>query len=78
MALRIRELLEAGADDAQEAAARVTVPPMHWYEYLYPNNYKELLLSPEGKSVVLGLMLVLAFVVASIAGGSVLFRRRDI
>jgi len=78
-ALRLREVLLAAAAMADTPDAKPPVlPPMHWYEYLYPNNYKELLLSPESKSVVIGLMLVLAYIVASIAAGSVLFRRRDI
>ena len=78
-ALRLREVLLAAAAMADTPDAKPPVlPPMHWYEYLYPNNYKELLLAPESKSVVIGLMLVLAYIVASIAAGSVLFRRRDI
>jgi ABC-type transport system involved in multi-copper enzyme maturation permease subunit len=78
-ALRLREVLLAAAAAADTPDAHPpSMPPMHWYEYLYPNNYKELLLSPESKSVVVGLMLVLAFLVASVAGGSALFRKRDI
>jgi ABC-type transport system involved in multi-copper enzyme maturation permease subunit len=78
-ALRLREVLlaAAAASDTPDALPP-HLPPMHWYEYLYPNNYKELLLSPESKSVVIGLMLVLAYIIVAIAGGSVLFRRRDI
>jgi ABC-type transport system involved in multi-copper enzyme maturation permease subunit len=78
-ALRVREVLLAAAAMSDTPDAHPPpLPPMHWYEYLYPNNYKELLLSPESKSVVIGLMLVLAYVIAAIVGGSVLFRRRDI
>jgi len=78
-ALRLREVLIAAAAAADTPDAPPPhLPAMHWYEYLYPNNYKELLLSPESKSVVIGLMLVLAYVIVAIAGGSVLFRRRDI
>jgi ABC-2 type transport system permease protein len=78
-ALRVREVLLAAAAMADTPDAHPpSLPAMHWYEYLYPNNYKELLLSPESKSVVIGLMLVLAYIIVSIAGGSVLFRRRDI
>ncbi len=82
-ALRVRDVMvaaAAAAADAPEGAPppHLSLPAMHWYEYLYPNNYKPLLLSPEGKSVVIGLMLVLAYVVVAIAAGSVLFRKRDI
>lgn len=68
-ALRVRDAILSHA---------TSVGSMHWYEYLYPNNYKELLLAPDGKSVVTGLTLVVAYLVASIAGGSFLFRKRDI
>jgi ABC-type transport system involved in multi-copper enzyme maturation permease subunit len=78
-ALRLREVLLAAAAAADTPDAPPPhLPAMHWYEYLYPNNYKELLLSPESKTVVIGLMLVLAYVIVAIVGGSVLFRRRDI
>jgi ABC-type transport system involved in multi-copper enzyme maturation permease subunit len=80
-ALRVREALLAAAtaaSDTPDAHPSVSLPAMHWYEYLYPNNYKELLLSPESKSLVVGLMLVLAYVIVAIVGGSILFRRRDI
>ena len=78
-ALRVREVLVAAAAMADTPDAHPpSLPAMHWYEYLYPNNYKELLLSPESKSVVIGLMLVLAYIIVAIAAGSVLFRRRDI
>lgn len=82
-ALRVRDMFQEAAAAAATAAPdapppHLNVPPMHWYEYLYPNNYKELLLSPEGKTLMVGLILVLAYVISSIAGGSVLFRKRDI
>ncbi len=78
-ALRLREVLLAAAAAADTPDAPPPhLPAMHWYEYLYPNNYKELRLSPESKTVVIGLMLVLAYVIVAIVGGSVLFRRRDI
>lgn len=89
-ALRVRDMVVAATAAASDAAAaagdgtagapppHLSLPAMHWYEYLYPNNYKELLLSPDGKPMMIGLMLVLAYIIAAIAGGSFLFRRRDI
>jgi ABC-type transport system involved in multi-copper enzyme maturation permease subunit len=67
VAVRAKELIETG-----------TAPDMRWYEYLYPNAYEDLLLSPEPKKVFTAVAILLAFVVAAIAGGSLLFSKRDI
>lgn len=66
-ALRTKDLLETG-----------TMPPWHWYEYLYPNTYEDMLLSPDAGRVFTAIAVLLGFVVAAIAAGSLLFAKRDI
>ncbi len=51
---------------------------MRWYEYLYPNAYESLLLSPEGNRVMLGAAVVTAFVACFAVAGAVVFQRRDV
>jgi ABC-type transport system involved in multi-copper enzyme maturation permease subunit len=51
---------------------------MSWYEYLYPNGYDTMLLSPQPGKVLTAAAILLAFVAASVAGGSYLFSKRDI
>jgi hypothetical protein len=64
---RMRESAEAGI-----------TKPMAWYEYLYPNAYDTLLLSPELARVLTGVGILLAFIGVATAGGALLLRRRDI
>jgi ABC-type transport system involved in multi-copper enzyme maturation permease subunit len=73
-ALRAREALQK----AQETMDLPVMPPMHWYEYLYPNSYEQMLLSPDGTKVLTAVAVLLAFVVVVIAGGSFGFAKRDI
>jgi ABC-type transport system involved in multi-copper enzyme maturation permease subunit len=68
---------------AADAAASgpLSVPPsssMAWYEYLYPNAYDTLLLSPQATRVLTAVGVLLTFVVAVAVGGSLLFQRRDV
>jgi ABC-type transport system involved in multi-copper enzyme maturation permease subunit len=51
---------------------------MAWYEYLYPNTYDTLLLSPETTKVLTALGVLVGFVVLANAAGAALFQRRDI
>ncbi len=67
-ALRVKDMIESNG----------VLPPQPWYEYLYPNSYENMLLTPGGKSIALGLTALLGFVVVSIASGSMLIQRRDI
>ena len=63
------------AKDALETGVQ---KDMAWYEYLYPNSYDTLLLSPETTKVLTALGMLMAFVVIFNAAGAVLFQRRDI
>jgi len=51
---------------------------MSWYEYLYPNAYDTMLLSPQPSKVLLATGILLGFVAFVIAAGSLLFSKRDI
>jgi ABC-type transport system involved in multi-copper enzyme maturation permease subunit len=52
--------------------------PMRWFEYLYPNSYDSLLLSPEGPKVMAGVGALLGFVALAIVAGSAMFEARDV
>jgi len=51
---------------------------MNWYEYLYPNSYDTMLLSPEAGRVLMALGILLGFILLANAAGAALFQRRDI
>jgi ABC-type transport system involved in multi-copper enzyme maturation permease subunit len=63
------------AGDGSEARA---LERMRWYEYVYPNAYDSMLLSPEAGKVFLGLAILLGFVALVTAGGALLFQSKDI
>ncbi len=67
VATRARALAETG-----------TLPRPHLWEYVYPNAYDNLLLSPEPGKVAIALGVLLGFVALATAGGSLLFARRDL
>jgi ABC-type transport system involved in multi-copper enzyme maturation permease subunit len=58
--------------------AHVLDTSMRWYEYLYPNAYKTLLLAQDGHDVLRGSALLLGFVACAAVGGAALFERRDL
>jgi ABC-type transport system involved in multi-copper enzyme maturation permease subunit len=62
--------------DASSAAS--VVKTMTWYEYLYPNAYDTLLLSPERTKVFAALGILVSFITVMTAAGSALFQRRDV
>ena len=65
--VRARDTLETGVQK-----------DMAWYEYLYPNSYDTLLISPETTRVLTALGVLVGFVVLANAAGAALFQRRDI
>ena len=65
--VRARDMVEGGVQKN-----------MAWYEYLYPNTYDTLLLSPETTKVLTALGVLVGFVVLANAAGAALFQRRDI
>jgi hypothetical protein len=51
---------------------------LRWFEYVYPNAYDSMLLSPDPVKVLQGAGILLGFVALAIAVGSVVFQRRDL
>jgi ABC-type transport system involved in multi-copper enzyme maturation permease subunit len=49
-----------------------------WYEYLYPNAYDSMLLSPDTGRVLTAVVVLVGFVAVVMVGGSALFLRRDV
>ncbi len=73
----VETTIASAAQPGLDHAATVTAAPP-WYEYLYPNAYDSMLLSPDsGKSLTATVVLV-GFVAVVIVGGSALFQRRDV
>jgi ABC-type transport system involved in multi-copper enzyme maturation permease subunit len=62
----------------REGGAEGMAKEMSWYEYLYPNSYDHMLLSPELPKALTGLAVLLGFVAVVTACGSLLFARRDL
>lgn len=55
-----------------------TYTDMRWYEYVYPNNYDDLLLSREPTDVLKALAVLVGFSALMTALGSLLFSKRDV
>jgi ABC-type transport system involved in multi-copper enzyme maturation permease subunit len=53
-----------------------SAPP--WYEYLYPNAYDSMLLSPDAGKALTATVVLVGFVAIVMVGGSVLLQRRDV
>ena len=51
---------------------------MSWYEYLYPNAYENMLLSPDTPKALTALAVLLGFVAVMTTAGSFVFARRDV
>jgi ABC-type transport system involved in multi-copper enzyme maturation permease subunit len=61
-----------------ESAETRVLRSLHWYEYVYPNAYDSMLMSPDAGKVLQGAGILLGFVALAIAAGSAVFERRDI
>ena len=62
-----------GADVAAKIARG-----MRWYEYLYPNSYDALLLSPKPQDVVQAVGILMGFSLLLIGMGAFLFNRKEV
>jgi len=62
----------------RDASTTGIAKDLSWYEYLYPNAYDTLLLSPQTSRVTTALGILIAFVVATVIAGSALYERRDL
>lgn len=72
--VRAKQMIETARETGQVPVAL----PLRWYEYLYPNGYDQMLLSADASKVFTALAVLLGFVVVAIAGGSLVFAKRDI
>jgi ABC-type transport system involved in multi-copper enzyme maturation permease subunit len=62
----------------RQGAETGMVKEMSWYEYVYPNAYDTMLLSPELPKVLTAIAVLLGFVALVSTCGSLLFAKRDI
>jgi ABC-type transport system involved in multi-copper enzyme maturation permease subunit len=51
---------------------------MRWYEYLYPNAYKSMLLDGAVNKVLTGATILVGFIVGATTAGAALFQRKDL
>jgi len=63
---------------AKDTLATGVQKDMAWYEYLYPNSYDTLLISPETTKVLTAVGVLIGFVLVANAAGATLFQRRDV
>lgn len=64
------------ANQANEHAERMV--SIRWYEYLYPNGYDDLLLSPKPMQVAAGLGGCFAYMIIFVGLATLLFARKDV
>jgi ABC-type transport system involved in multi-copper enzyme maturation permease subunit len=62
----------------REGAETGMFKEMSWYEYLYPNAYDQMLLSPELPKVLTAMAVLVGFVALVTTSGSLYFARRDL
>ena len=61
-----------------KAAARSIVTNIHWYEYLYPNGYDDLLLSPRPLDFAKGTGACAVYMILFVGLATVLFAKKDV
>lgn len=61
-----------------KATARATVLDIRWYEYLNPNSYDDLLLSPKPLHVAEGVGACALYIIVFVGLGTVLFAKKDV
>jgi ABC-type transport system involved in multi-copper enzyme maturation permease subunit len=67
-----------GLSRVSRSVAGEASSPMRWFEYLYPNSYDALLLSPDATRLLAGAGALLGFVALAIVAGSAMFEARDV
>jgi len=76
-AMRWGSALSADSPESQAAASSV-VANIKWYEYLYPNGYDDLLLSPKPMHVAAGLGACALYMIVFVGLASALFAKKDV
>ena len=64
--------------NSKSAAARTIVTNIHWYEYLYPNGYDDLLLSPRPLDFAKGAAACGVYMLVFVGLATVLFAKKDV
>ena len=67
-----------GQGQDKEGAARAIVVNIRWYEYLYPNGYDDLLLSPKPQNVAAGFGACAVYMILFVGLSSALFSKKDV
>lgn len=73
----VETTIASAAQPGLDHAATVTAAPP-WYEYLYPNAYDSMLLSPDAGKALTATVVLVGFVGVVMVVGSALFQRRDV
>jgi len=58
--------------------ARAVIANIHWYEYLYPNGYDDLLLSPKPLHVAEGIGACAVYMIVFVGLAAALFAKKDV
>ncbi len=61
-----------------EATAAARISDVRWYEYLYPNGYDDLLLSPKPLQVAEGIGACMLYMIVFVGLASALFAKKDV
>jgi ABC-type transport system involved in multi-copper enzyme maturation permease subunit len=78
-AVRWGTALQENAQNAQaREAARAVVANIRWYEYLYPNGYDDLLLSPKPLHVAEGIGACAVYMIVFVGLAAALFAKKDV
>jgi ABC-type transport system involved in multi-copper enzyme maturation permease subunit len=75
-AVRWGTAIQASSDN--ESTARATVVDIRWYEYLYPNGYDDLLLSPKPLHVAEGVGACALYMIVFVGLAAALFAKKDV
>lgn len=76
-AMRWGSAISADTPEAKAAASNV-VASIKWYEYLYPNGYDNLLLSPKPLHVAAGVGACAVYMILFVGLGAALFAKKDV
>ncbi len=61
-----------------QTAVKASVLDVRWYEYLYPNGYDDLLLSPKPVAVAKGIAACAIYIIVFVGLASALFAKKDV
>jgi ABC-type transport system involved in multi-copper enzyme maturation permease subunit len=74
LAMRVGDVMTSGS----KSAAMKAMGDIRWFEYLYPNNYDDLLLSPKPSHVAEGIGACAVYMIVFVGLSSALFAKKDV